>query len=811
MLQDLRYSLRVLRKTPSFTIMALLTLALVIGANSALFSVVNTILLRPLPFPHGERLVGVWDSQPAINLPRISCSGPNFLEYQKANQSFEEMVAWTSTGVSLLGQGQPERLQGVRATHDALALFGGLPSLGRAFSAVEDRPGGPAVVLISHALWQRRYGADPGILGRNIVLDSIPHTVIGVLPSSFSFAGVFTPGTSVDVWLPLALDPADQNHGNHHIIATARLRPGVPLASARAELAGIAKRIEREHPDINRGWTAVANPLQEDVVGNLRNALLILMGAVALVLLIGVANVANLLLARAAVRRKEIAVRNALGATSSRLFRHMLAESLLLGLGGGGLGLLLAFWATEFANHIDVTQLPRSGRIEVDAAVLAFTAGISVLSGLLFGCAPMVQMRGVNLVHWLKDAAWSSSGGINVRLRGALVVGEVALALMVVIGAGLMGRSLSRARSVHPNFRPENLLTADVALPAAKWDQARNFFTRLVENTRALPGVESAALETPSAIWEIAIAGKPFKKEEAPQVYFRSVSPGYFRTMGIRVLRGRVIEERDAPKAAPVAVINEVAARTWWPNEDPIGKAILLPWSCANEPIQVVGIAQCAPIQVVGIVAEVKHFGLDAAPLPTAYFAEAQIPGPFGPVRNLLVRSKPGLDVMSLAPAIRNAVWALDREQPVGDIVSVSETLHGLLAPRRLYAWLFGSFSLLALVLAAVGVYGVVAYTVSQRTREIGIRRALGANVGHLSCLVVRQVLTLGLAGIAVGCMGALALSRLAANLVFGVGVRDGFTFAGGIAVLLAVLALASLVPLRRASQVDPVVALRQE
>jgi putative ABC transport system permease protein len=803
LIQDLRYGLRILVRSPGFTTVAVLTLAIGIGANSAIFSVVNTTLLRPLPYHEPERLVGLWEESP--QLKEMSVSWPNYLDWKEQSRAFERLAATRAANATLTGEGAAERMDVREVTAEFLATLGCRPALGRDFSAEDDRPESEPVVIVSHGTWRRRFASDPGLVGRRLILDDTPTTVIGIGPPRFEFYGV-----EPDLWLPLGRR-ADrmQERGNHPgIYVVGRLKPGVSLEQARADLATIAARLEAQYPDSNSGHTVGSRPMHEDVVGAIRPVLLLLLGAVGLVLLIACVNVAGLMLARAAARDREISIRAALGSGRPRLVRMLLTESLLLGTLGGALGLLLAFWGVDLLAALVQPSLPRLEPLSVDLPVLGFTLALSAATGILFGLAPALQMTKVDLQRSLKEGGRGSTAGRH-RLRQGLVVAEVALALMLLIGAGLAMQSFQRLVRVDPGLDPRGVLTVRLTLPESRYpDEARRaqFLERALERLRALPGVDAAGMVIPLPFsgegWQsnYLIEGRPRpKKADEPTLDEFTVGPGYFRAMRVPLLRGRDFTPSDDARAPRVAIINQAMAERFWPGEDPIGRRIER--GASDDP------AKANYLTIVGVAGDVRQYGLNLPAKAQVYRPHAQRPLS---VMHLLARSAAG-DPLNLAPMLRREIATLDPDQPIYRVETMDRLLGRMVASSRLSMTLLLAFAATALLLASIGIYGVMAYTVTQRTHEIGIRMALGARRGDVLRLVVRQGMRLAVIGVLIGLAGAAALTRVMGSLLFGVSPTDPLTFAGVALLLSAVAALASYVPARRAARVDPMAALRCE
>jgi predicted permease len=802
--QDVHFGVRMLMKNPGFTIVAVIALALGIGANSAIFSVVNTVLLRPLPYKDPDRLVMVWEDATKQGFPRDTPAPANYIDWRDQNQVFEGMAAIADMSFNLTGVGEPERIEGRRVSANLFTLLGVEPQLGRAFLPEEDQPGANRVVIMSHGLWQRRFGSDVTIIGKPLNLNGESYTVVGVMPPQFQF-----PSRTDELWTPIAF-PAQEaaNRGGHYLKVVARIKPGVTLQQAQTEMNAIAVRLQQQYSNTNMGLGAAVVPLHEQVVGDIKPALLVLLGAVGFVLLIACANVANLLLARAAVRQKEIALRAALGASRSRLIRQFLTESILLATLGGGGGLLLSLWGVKLLKTFIPENISQVKAINIDGRVLLFTLLVSLLTGVIFGLAPATQASKFNLNETLKEGGRDSAAGSRGnRIRGLLVIAEVAVSLILLIGAGLLINSFLRLRNVDPGFRADNLLTMNVILPRLKYaDQTRRsaFYAELIQRIEALPGVQSAAVTNwiPLVMQGdsigISIEGRPDPPPDQRNIVVtRVVSPHYFGTMGIESLQGRQFNEQDRADSTGVVVVSETMARKYWPGEDALGKRIKSGSSASTNPW----------LTVVGVVKDVRQFQLNADPKPQMYLPYAQTS--FLPPRQLVVRTK--VEPTSLAATVRKTVWEIDRDQPVSNISTMEEVLAESVARQRFSMLLLGIFAGVALVLAAVGLYGVMSYSVAQRTREIGIRMALGAQRRDVLRLVVGHGLKLVLIGVSIGLVAAFILTRVMSSLLFGVSATDPTTFITISMVLMSVALLASYIPARRATKVDPMVALRYE
>ena len=805
--QDARYGMRMLRKSPGFTLVAIFALALGIGANSAIFSVVNAMMLRPLPYADPDRLVVVWETNPNLSSTFLrthnEASPANFRDWREQNTVFESIGAYRWNTFNLTGTDSPEQLLGNRATASLFRTLGVKPLVGRTFTEEEDAAGAARTVVLSYGLWQRRFGGDPAVVGKQITLDAESHTVVGVMPQAFEF-----PNASVELWTPLALDARGAaRRGAHYLYTRARLKPGVTIRQAQAEMNNIAAGLRRQYPDTNADRDVRIVPAHEDAVEFARGGLLVLLGAVGFVLLIACANVANLSLARATARHKELSIRAALGASRLRMIRQMLTESVLLSLAGGVFGVLLAMWGLDLL----LASVPREfalnfhgwNRIKLDRFVLGFTVLISFATGLLFGIVPALHATKTDLNESLKEGARGSTGHARRHFRDGLVVAEVALALVLLVGAGLMLKSFVRLLDVKPGFDPKNVVTMGVSLPEARYqkpEQWADFYRRLVERLRAQPGVESASVINSlpmggnGGTTTFVLEGRPAPpKGQYPEANFRLAGTDYFKTLRIPLLRGRVFTEQDAKGKPLVAVVSETFARVYYPNEDPVGRRVL-------------DTDGTRPTEIVGVVGDVKHWGLDDEPEPYIYMAHAQSPD-----SGMTIAVRSAVDPAGMAAAVRRETQAMDRDLPVFDIKSLEQRLDESSSQRRLTVFLLGIFACVAVLLAAVGIYGVMAYSVTQRTHEIGIRMALGARTADVVRLVLRQGMTLAAVGVGVGVVASLALTKLIKAMLFRVSPSDPVTFAVVALSLAAVALLACYLPARRATRVDPMIALRYE
>ena len=797
--QDLRFGARMLRKQRGFTLISVLTLALGIGANTAIFSIVNAVLLRPFPYPAPERLVIV---QERFNAGGVaSPSYPNFVDWRAQNTAFASIAAVRQNeSFNLTGAGEPERLQGQLVSAEFFSTLGIQPLFGRDFLPEEDRPSATPAVILSYGFWQRKFGADLGILRKQLTLNTQTFTIVGITPPDFQY------GLEADVTVPFGIQAQrfSRRGADPGTDVVARLKPNVSQQQGETDLNLVAARLEQQYPASNKGRRVVLTPLHESFVGNIRRPLLILLGAVGAVLLIACANVANLLLVRASVRQKEMAIRVALGASRATLVRQLLTESVLLATLGAVLGTLLAFWGTSFIAAQLPNGIPRLQEARVDAAVLVFTLAISLLTGLLFGLAPALQASRPNLTEGLKEGERSSSG--RQRLRSALVVGEVALTLTLLVGAGLLIQSFRRVLKVDPGFKAQNLLTMQVSVNNPDGRQVANFFEQLQQNIRNLPGVTSVAVSNGIPFGStnyppFVIEGRP-ETENKPSGLLYHVSPAYFQTMGIALIKGRLFTAEDRLNTPPVVIIDEVLARRYFPNEDPLGKRLKA--------------SPDAPgIEVVGVVRHAEPNSLDAQGQAPAqfYLSFNQIPAERLPgyVRRINLLTRTEVEPLSLASAVRGQVAALNKDQAVFNVRTMEQAVAQSVAARRFSMLLLTIFAVAALALASLGIYGLMSYAVAQRTREIGLRMALGARGADALRLMIGHGMKLALVGVALGLVASLALTRTIKNLLFGVSATDPVTFVAIALLLIAVALLACFVPARRATRVDPMEALRSE
>jgi putative ABC transport system permease protein len=807
LLQDLRYAVRLLLKSPVFAGIAILTLALGIGANTAIFTVVNAVLLRPLAFRDPSRLVLVAEKS---KYPTISTSYENYVDWRDQSHTFESLEATRGTTITLTGAGDPERLNARMMTANIFPLLGVNARLGRAFLPEEDRAGGSPVVLLSYGLWQRHFGRSHDVIGKSLSLDAQPYTIVGVLPSGFQVlqpADVFLPFT------PWAKTLPDDRNWHPGIFVVGRLKAGVSRKQARTEMVGITKRLEEQYPIYNTGTSADVVGLQEQMVQNVRPALMLLIGAVTFVLLIACANVANLLLARATVRGREVAIRTSMGATRWRVVRQLLTESVLISLAGGALGLLLAWAAIGPLLKISADSVPQAFSVGLDRWVLAFTVGVSLVTGVVFGIVPALRTAKLDLRETLNEGSRGSTMGPGQhRLRGSLVALEIALAMLLLVGAGLLLRSFSRLQDIAPGFQADHLLVADLPLSQttyAKPEQRFEFYDRLVERAKTLPGVRSAAAASflpvsgGGGLLHFNIAGRPPK---SPQDYiatgYRTITPNYFETLGVPLLQGRLFRSADNERGPAVVLINVTMAHTYFPGEDPLGKRIQVGATPDPDP-------QNPQMEIVGVVGDVLQ-GLGLDPKAEMYLPYRQADQVL-PVFQLSVVLRTAGDPLLQATALRSALAEIDPNQPLVKVRTMEDNMAATVAQPRFRTWLIGIFAALALLLAAVGIYGVMSYSVTQRTNEIGIRVTLGAQSADVFRIVVGEGLRLALVGVGIGLLAALILTRVLQGFLFGISASDPLTFTC-VAVLLTFVGIAAaFFPARRATRVDPIVALRYE
>ncbi len=807
--KDLRHGIKSLLKHPGFTAIAVITLALGIGANTAMFSVINAVLLRPLPYHEPNRLVTIWEESPQRGMYEMPVSFANLRDWVDQNHTFEQISAYTFTDLNLTGAGEPARLGAVRSSANLFSLVGAAPLLGRAFLPEEDKEGANRVVILGHSLWQSRFGSDSAIVGRSLTLNNQSYTVVGVMSSSFQFPVGFgylgkVLNDPIDLYVPLAATSAELRRGNYSFFAIGRLKPGITIDQARAEMTTIEGRLEQQYPDGNTGIGIKLVATQEQTVKEIRPALLVLLGAVAFLLLIACANIANLLLARAASRLKEMAIRTALGASRLRVLRMLLTESLILSLAGGCLGLLLAFWGADALRTLAPDNLPRLNEVGVDARVFCFTFLVSLVTGIVFGFVPALHATKADLNEVLKEGLRGSMGTTaGKRTRSVLVVVEVALSLVLLVGAGLMIKSFSRLQQMNLGFKPDHVLAVNLSLSSSRYPEDRQqpaFFQEALERLQSIPGIQSAGATTGLPL-TLSLSGSDFRIEGRPEpeagkemiINTRSVSPGYFGTLGISLIKGRDFSDRDKSDAPAAAIINDELARIYFPGEDPIGKRISFD-------------DRQSWMSIVGVIADVKQLGLDSSAKPEVYFPYLQVASP---KMGIVVRTTS--NPLSVAAAVKSQIQAIDKDLPIDNAKTMEQLLAESISGRRFNMLLLSVFAAVALVLAIVGIYGVMSYTVTQRTHESGIRVAVGAQPRDVFRMVIGQGMMLAILGVAFGLVGAFCLTRLMTTMLFGVEPTDLATFVS-IAVLLTGVALvACYVPGRRATKVDPLVALRYE
>jgi putative ABC transport system permease protein len=811
LIQNVKFALRLLRKSPGFAFVAVVIMALGIGANTAIFSVVHAVLLEPLPFPDADRLVQVWHVPPQASFPgmtRFAVSAANFFDWQKQNNVFEGMALYGGGGYDITGAGKPESIRAGRVSADFFSVLGVQPLHGRVFLPEEDRPGSNHEVILSYKLWQSRYGSDPNVVGKSINLDGAPYVIVGVMGPTMTKPGF------AEVWTPLGFtDKEAAVRGNHNFLSIARLKPGVTLSEAQSEMNTISQRLEQTYPEDDKGWGALVHSMREETVSDVRPALFMMLGAVAFVLLIACANVANLILARTFARRKEIAIRSALGANRSRIIQQLLSESLIISLCGGALGLVAAHFGIELLLKFFADKLPRMGEIGLNGPVLAFTFALSIATGILSGLLPAWGMTKGDVNDALKQGLGRTDADSgSSKTRSALVVIEVALSLVLLIGSGLMIRSLWKLQTIDPGFDEHNVLTLTVMAPKHQFSEPRQesqFFDEVLQRVRSLPGVESAgAVDALPLVGgsnqPIAVEGRPVvAMSEQPEVSVRVATPGYIQAMHIPLLQGRNINANDTADSASVVVISQSMAKQFWPDESPLGRHLKLSFFPDKDR------------EVVGVVGDVKQTGLDStAGIATLYWPLAQVAGtPMSPWRafplSLAVRTT--TPPQTLATAVTGAVNQVNKDIPVDDVMTLEDFVGETLTQHSFNMQLLTIFGLLALVLCAIGIYSVLAYSVRRRMREIGLRIAFGATLRDVARLVIVQGMKPTLAGIGIGLIAAFALGRVATSLIYGVSSRDLVTFLAVTMLLIVVSFGASLIPALHATRVDPLAVLRDE
>jgi putative ABC transport system permease protein len=795
-----------LRKHSGFTLATVITLTLGIGANASIFSVANTVLLRSLPYRQPDELVMVWETAPKLGFPHNDVAPANFIDWREQNKAFANIAAFGGDSLSLTGRGDPERIEGQRVSASLFSVLGVAPAIGRTFAVEEDTEGAANVIVISHGLWQRRFGGDPGLVGQNLTLNSRPYTVIGVMPPQFSF-----PDREQEYWVPMAFSPDEAaGRGDHYLNVVARLKSGVVLQQAQVEMNRIAAQLQQQYPRTNTDQGITLVPLHEEFAGNVRKPLLILLGVVGFVLLIACANVTNLLLTRVTARRKELTIRIALGASRWRVARQLLTESLLLAAIGGTLGSLLAISGVKLLETLVPDSLSQARAVTIDGRVLAFCISISLLTGLLCSLLPVLQVSGINLVGSLKEGGQSSGAGeARHRLRGMLVVVELALTLVLLTGAGLLIRSFYRLSNVEPGFDSNSVLTLRMQLSGPQYGdpvKRRAFYTQMLQQVQVLPGVQAAGvitqlpLTTEGLHFSFSLEGQPpLAAANLPQAVFRVISNDYFRALGIPLLRGRSFIQQDTAETQAVAVINRTMAERFWPGQDAIGQRLKIGSSDSPNPW----------MTIVGVVGDVRQTSMDQTLKSEMYVSYQQDRRFFAVPRDLAVRTVG--DPLSLTSALRAEIWKLDKDLPLFRVQTMEQIVSKSVSERRFNMTLLGIFALLALILAIVGIYGVMSYVTAQRTHEIGIRISLGATAGDVLSLVMRRGLLLTICGVMFGIIGALALTRVMKGLLFDVSATDPLTFISIASLLTTVSLLACYLPARGATKVNPLEALRSE
>ena len=814
LLQDGRYALRMLRRQPAFSLFLIATLAVGIGANAAVFSVVNGVLLKPLPFAQSDRLVAVWgrfDPESGFTFPQFPLSNPEFVDYREASRSLEDVAAWSAVTITVGGPGaEPERVAAARVSGNLFSLLRVAPTRGRTFTTEEDRPNGARAAIVSYGFWRSRFGGDPSLVGRTVPINDVPTTIVGIMPEGYSY-----PGTQTRIWFPMGIDPANPgNRKGHGTRAIGRLAPGATLEQARAEMQTIMAAWKARYPDIHTGHYLFIRPLLEDVAGSVRPALAALLGATAFVLVIVCANVASLMMARGEARTREMAIRGALGAQRGRLIRLVLLESGVLALIGGGLGLALAQLGVRALLAIDPSSIPRSSEVGVDPRLLGFVTIVSLTSALVFGLFPAIRGAGPSLQGTLREASQSTTAGTGRQLaRRTLVAVEVALGVILVLGAGLMLRSFDRLLSVDPGFTPTGVLMANVSLPMASYKedaQVEAFYSTLMARLRTAPGIRGASaasgvpLWSNAGVWDFEIDGRP--KPRPGEVAWNAAAvvarPGYFETLGIPMARGRVFTEQDDARAMTVGIINETMGARFFSGDDPIGRRVRISGVTTPE----------GWMTIVGIARDIRDEALETSPRPTYYLVHSQVPKTLqGSYRTMSVLVRVDGSVDNATAALRGIVRELDPRLPVFDVQTVDSIIDKSVARPRFTTLLLTLFALIGTILGATGIYGVLAYTVTRRTQEIGIRRALGAPAGRLVRDIIRGGMLPVVVGLVLGLIGSFWTSRLLTTQLFGVSANDAETYAIAVVAVIGVSLLACVLPARRALRVSPIIALRAE
>jgi putative ABC transport system permease protein len=816
--QDLRYGARMLRKSPGFTFVAVLTLALGIGANTVIFSVVNAVILRPLPYPNPQQLVIVWETDNVRKIPRGTAPPADFLDWRSQNRVFQSMSGVQLSSMNLTGSGAPQQLLGVRVSPNFFDVLGLRPALGRTFLAEEEQPGHDRSVILSHDIWVRSFGSSPSVIGQSVIISDIPYTVVGVLPSGFNLFGL---NLKNDLWVPLSFPPETIRRDNPSLVVFARMKDGITIQQANADMQAISQRLEAAFPKTNQGTGARVASMQHELSRELGGPLLVILGAVGLVLLIACANVASLLLSRAAARHREVAIRAAMGAKRFRLIRQMLTESVLLGLVGGTAGLALAFGGLRILPSVlppanTLGELPHQDWIGINVPVLMFTIAVALFTGIVFGLLPAFQSSRTELNESLKEGGRSSSEGLEGRLaRNSLVIAEVGVSLVLLIGAVTLIRGFRSLLLTNPGFNPRNVLSMQVSLPTARYPnsaQARAFFQQVMESMRHLPAVQSASAINflPLSGWtdftNFDIEGREASSPRSQfNAQYRIIDDQYFRTMQIPILSGRAFADSDGEQTAPVVIINHFLAQEYWRGRDPVGQRIRIPLQESKNTPWRPSVTE-SWITIVGVVGDIQNREWSDSTIGELYLPYLQAPSR---LMSLVLRTNG--PPLALTESVRQIVDGVDNQQPVSDVKTMDEVLFDVIAPQALDSTLLGFFAGLALILAAIGIYGVISYSVVQRTHEIGIRLALGSRPSDVVRLIVRQGLKLAIIGTGCGLIAAFAVTRLLANSFFGIRSLDPGAASMAVLVLLLVAAAACYVPARRAARVDPIQALRNE